>query len=217
MTRFGFSAYLKVICANDVFQRATLKERLGKKKKSGQDYHWHLKNRVQRLVNGEPIDSVLDSVSEISIEKKRKSVKKGLKQFAAWRSSFPGKISAGHSVTYTSPNNAFVVVYEPHFCIDIDGVRTAVHLWNTEEPDLIAHMVFGALEVLPALYAESPDVPQDFAILSLRNKSFYRLSEAPKVTGFGDQIALFVEAKIAKVMAEMATTLSGPKSGEEAA
>lgn len=203
MTRFGFSSYLRLICSKDVFQRAVLKERLSKKKKKSQDYHWHLKRRVQRLTNGEPIDVVLDSVSEIGIEKKRKSVKKGLKQFVAWRTKFYGAISAAPTATYSSPNGVFALVYEPHFCIDIDGVKTAVHLWNTGEPDLMSHMVYGALEVLPALYFDVSDAPKDFAVLSLLDKSFYRLSEAPKVIGFGDQIALFVEARIAKVLEEM--------------
>lgn len=96
---------------------------------------------------------------------------------------------------YISPAGEFRVNIQPEFGLAIEGVNTAVLVWNTAHPPLVGRMVHAALALLPDMYRDVRAL--DFAVLSLREPRLYRLSEASDQTLLSARLVAGLDAAFA--------------------
>ncbi|MBC7284593.1 hypothetical protein, partial [Hoeflea sp.] len=173
---FGFSAFLKIVCANEKPQKRAIRER-HKPSKSGYDFHRNLRLRVQWLAsNSHTVAEVINSLNGITKAPERKSTYAAIKKFIEWKSHHKKELSYCDPITFQSPNGLFQVKFTPDFLTELDGRMTAVHVWNTQEK-LSRHLVIAILTTVASNWSDTPDRPDDFAVFSLQDGQFYRWSE----------------------------------------
>ncbi|NRP73906.1 hypothetical protein ILFOPFJJ_04824 [Ensifer psoraleae] len=176
----GFSAFLKIINSNPKPQKRIVRER-HVPSEGGYDYHKSLRQRIRQIAfDGISPTASLASTIQIKKTSERESARRGLLRFFQWRDANPGPLSACDGLIYPSPKGLFKVSFTPDFLLEINGRRTAVHVWNTKHP-LTATLVLAALSTVALRYPIETR-PDDFAVLSLQGGSIYRWSNADKAT-----------------------------------
>ena len=211
MPNFGFSAYLKLISLSDRRQKTEIRRRL-LPSKDGYDFHRSLRLRANRyLVGGESLHSIAASVGEISGEPERKSVLAGLKYLGQWREDNPGKIISYSSAVFRSPSKAFSVAFTPDLGFKFGAVGTAIHLWNNKTPELIPRFIYAALSMFPERYSTDDLPPDDLGLLSLRNGTLFRLSDASSHDVLGKLLAEQVDYLFEEVSKELGLPPAIPK------
>ncbi len=209
MPTFGFSAYLKLISLSPKRQRYEIKSRLSPSK-GGYDFHRSLQLRAhQFLVDGIPLADVVNSTDTIGRAPEKKSAKEGLIRLGRWREENAGNIVAYQPALYESPSGIFKVSYTPNFGIETAEGRIAVHIWNTGTPDLAPRSIYAALSLFPDIYDDHENIPNDLALLSLRNSQLYCLSEASDHSAIG----LNLVARLEEVFRDVREELGLPKHG----
>ncbi|WP_234844933.1 hypothetical protein [Sinorhizobium meliloti] len=89
---------------------------------------------------------------------------------------------------------------------------TAVHLWNTQH-DLSGHLVRAALSSVAARHPMESR-PDDFAVLSLRDRMLYRWSEADRETrALGERLLELLDVQFTAARTELGIPAS-PELGE---
>jgi|GEM_PF-678582 hypothetical protein len=178
---FGFSAFLKLICSNDKPQKTAVRERHKPSNIGGYDYHRSLRTSIQKLASGsQDIREVLSSLSTIKKPSERRSAQRGVIRFTRWLETNPGKISFGMPVMIASSSALFRVRFDADCVVELDGRRTAVHVWNTKTPKLSRSPVMAALTLVQLSVAKELDFADDFAVLSLQDGQMYRWSDNQK-------------------------------------
>jgi len=178
--KIGFSAYLKIINSNPRPQRTSVMQRC-RPSQGGYDFHKSFRHRVQQVsFNGVTPAEAIASTRQISREAERNSARRALENFFAWKSEHPGPMRSSPPISFDSPAGMFKLEFVPDFLMEIDGRMTAIHLWNTQH-DLSGHLVRAALSSV-AIRHPLENRPDDFAVLSLRNRKLYRWSEADRDT-----------------------------------
>ncbi|MDI7865091.1 hypothetical protein MRS76_24560 [Rhizobiaceae bacterium n13] len=185
--KFGFSAFLKLINANPKPQKRLVRDRF-RPSTGGYDFHKSLRQRVQRIAfENLSFQAALASTAEIGKTAERESAIKGLRQFSEWREKNFGDLSACDSFLFESPKGFFKVEFTPNFLIELNGRRTAVHLWNTRQA-LSAGLVNATLCMVASRYPVEGR-PDDFAVLSLQDGRLFKWSDATKETAaFGERL-----------------------------
>jgi hypothetical protein len=188
MPNIGFSAYLKLISLNERPRDTAIRGRVSPTG-GGYDFHRSMKRAAHRLLAEDaPLADVLDALAAIQRQAERTSAIQALTRLAEWRAANPGELLSYKPATYAHASGLFKVTFTPDFGVRMGRAGTAVHIWNTQTPKLLARTVYAALSLLPGLY-EDNDAPDDFALLSLRDLQFYRLSEAGRYSGLGETMA----------------------------
>lgn len=188
MPNIGFSAYLKLISLNERPRDTAIRSRVAPKG-GGYDFHRSMKRAAHRLLaEGAPLAEVLETLTAIQRSAERSSAIQALTRLAEWRTANPGELLSYKPATYAHASGLFKVAFTPDFGVQLGRAGTAVHIWNTQTPKLAPRIVYAALSLLPGLY-EDCDAPDDFALLSLRDLQFYRLSEAGRYSGLGESTA----------------------------
>lgn len=203
MLNFGTSAFLKLLYQNAKPQRRTIRDRERSTGDGGYDFHRSLRLRVQRrLVDGEPLASIMTTIDQIGRQAERNSVHTGMERLEDWRRAYPGTILGFSSVTYESPAGLFKVSFTPDFGVQIGPRSVAAHVWNTKEPTLVEHLTYGALALFHPLY-EGGNRPDDLAVLSLRDGTLYRLDDVAKFEALGAELATRIDDVIRDVRDEL--------------
>ena len=188
MPSIGFSAYLKLISLNERPRLTAIRGRISPKG-GGYDFHRSMKRAAQTLLAEDaPLDEVLVTVAAIKRSSERLSATQALTRLAAWRAANPGELRTYKPAIYAHSSGLFKVAFTPDFGMRIGRAGTAVHIWNTQKPKLSPRTVYAALSLFPELYDDG-GVPDDFALLSLREPQLFRLSEAGRYTGLGESMA----------------------------
>ena len=207
MPTIGFSAYLKLISLNQRPRDTAIRGRVSPKG-GGYDFHRSMKRAAQRLLSeGASLEEVLLSLADIKRSPERLSAIQALTCLAEWRAGNPGELLSYEPMTYAHGSGLFKVAFTPDFGVRLGQDRAAVHIWNTGKPALTSRTVYAALSLFPALY-EDADVPDDFALLSLREPKLYRLSEAGRYAGLGESVA----EKVAESFRQALDDLGGDES-----
>lgn len=174
---FGFSAFLRMICLNEKPQKTVIRNRHRQIKSGGYDFHKSLRDNIRKLATGtSSIEEVLNSVSAIVKKPERESAKAGIKSFVEWINENPSAVSFCDPLTFTSPAGLFRITFQADFVVDINGRKTAVHVWNTKLK-LSRNIVMAALTLVATKWNVTPSGPNDFAVLSLRDGELYRWSD----------------------------------------
>ncbi len=185
--KFGFSAFLKLINANPKPQKRFVRDRF-RPSTGGYDFHKSLRQRVQRIAfENLSLEEAIISAGDIGKKAERESAIRGLRQFFEWRQKNIGDLATCESFLFTSPKGLFKVEFTSNFLIEINGRRTAIHLWNTRHA-LGAGLVNAALCIVANRYplAQRPD---DFGVLSLQDRRLFRWSDANQETAaFGEKL-----------------------------
>ena len=124
--------------------------------------------------------------------------------------SHPGEILSFAPVTYESPAGLFKVTFTPNFGIRMGESGVAVHVWNTTQPRLLRERVYAALSLFPRLYVGSGNMPDDLAVLSLREQQVYRLSAAGRHADLGAGLV----ARVENLLRDVSEELGLPDTGE---
>lgn len=173
---FGFSAFLKLINANDRPQRRILRERHSPAE-GGYDYHKSLRRIVQRIAfEGLSLEQAFAAADTIRNAPERASARRGLERFFSWRATNSGPMSECAPMTFTSPRGLFKVTFQADFIVELNGRTIAVHIWNTQVP-LVRNIVLAATRLVADRFPAERRL-DDYAVLSLQDGSFFRWSES---------------------------------------
>ncbi|GLR49452.1 hypothetical protein KYK30_03245 [Shinella yambaruensis] len=199
--KFGFSAFLKLINSNPKPQKRLVRDRF-RPSTGGYDFHKSLRQRVQRIAfENLGLQEALASTTEIGKKAERESAIRGLRQFFEWRQRNLGDLSACESFLFSSPKGLFKGEFTPNFLIELNGRRTAVHLWNTRQA-LSARLVNASL-CMVANRHPLEGRPDDFAVLSLQDGRLFRWSDANKETAaFGEKLLEVLDLEFANARLE---------------
>ncbi|NTF31955.1 hypothetical protein [Rhizobium skierniewicense] len=177
---FGFSAFLRLSCLNEKPQKTAIFDRHRPSKEGGYDYHRNLRTCIQKLATGShSLQEVLVEISEITKPSERRSTKRGVIRFLRWI------IANGSTVTFCDPVfihsqlGFFKVRFDANCVVEINGRRTAIHVWNTKKPRLSEKEVMAALTLVRRGVDTKIDVVDDFAVLSLQDGRLYKWSDNP--------------------------------------
>ncbi|QSY96048.1 hypothetical protein J2J97_09130 [Rhizobium bangladeshense] len=200
--KFGFSAYLKLINSQPRPQNTIIRKRY-MPSEGGFDFHKSFRTRVQQAsFHGLSVEAVLASTEQIRKLPERNSARRALEQFFEWKALHPGMMETASGVCFPSPAGLFKVEFTPDFLLRIGDRRTAVHLWNTRHP-LAGNLVRAALSAVANRYPLEKR-PEDFAVLSLQNRTLYRWSESDRETqAFGERLMEILDMQFSSARVEL--------------
>ncbi|MCW1409103.1 hypothetical protein OLZ32_12640 [Rhizobium sp. 1AS11] len=200
--KIGFSAFLKIINCNPRPQRSIVRDRC-RPSSGGYDFHKSFRYRVQQVsFAGLTPAEVLASTQQISREPERRSARRALEQFFVWKEEHPGEMFSSQAISFESPAGQFKLEFVPDFLLEIAGRRTAVHLWNTQH-DLSTRLVRAALCSVATRHPLE-DRPDDFAVLSLRDRTLCRWSDADRETAvLGERLLGLLDMQFAAARMEL--------------
>jgi hypothetical protein len=195
---FGFSAFLKVLSLNDKPQRSAIKKRLGPSSSNGYDFHKSMRQHAHRfLVDGEAMPDVITSAGTIVQLPERLSATLALQRLELWRIATPGAILQFSPVVFESPRHLFRVKFEPDFGLRIGGKNTAIHLWNTKQPNLSPGATYAALWLAAQAFRDQEHAPDDVGVLSIREPpTLYLLSQVRDASAVAASIVERMEETI---------------------
>ncbi|UHS61159.1 hypothetical protein HRR99_06345 [Agrobacterium vaccinii] len=179
VTTFGFSAFLRLLAQNEKPQRSAVKRR-HITSKGGRNFHRSLHLSIARMLTGKAsFKEVIKAARNIKKPAERRYAKVGIVRFLRWYISMGAKGAAYPATTLASPQGFFRVKFDPDCIVNLDGRRTAVHLWNSKEK-INNDQALAALSLVAAKFPLTFDRPDDFAVLSLQSGDIYKWSDANK-------------------------------------
>jgi len=154
--------------------------------------------RARRLlVGGEPLAVVIASSGTITKPSERKSTVSALERLDFWRGSMPSPLLSGETAIYESPGKLFKIRFEPDCIVQLDGLKTAIHIWNTKSAKLAVNLVRPTLSLIAQAYATHKTSPDDLVVLSLISPiATYRLSESKEASSVAAAIVEQIEKDI---------------------
>lgn len=203
MPTFGFSAFLKLLSLNDRPQLSELRRRYKGEKKSGYDFHRSLRQKAHEFFwDGADILELIISCSEIKKDAERISAQKGLEKLASWLAEKGGSAYKVPSGIFKSPNDLFRVSFIPDFGLDIQGKKTAIHLWNTKTVGLGSNAAYTALSLFAKQYEDQFNI-ENLAVLSLvgAEPKLYLLENPGAYEVIADRTVASLEARIQSIIA----------------
>lgn len=175
---FGFSAFIGMLLLNEGPQRTKIKERLAPSKKGGADFHTPFRQAARKLVSQrKSLDEIIASMQSIKQDAQRTSAINGIKRLSGWQALSIYSPMAFGAAIYQSPNAVFRIRFEPDLGLNIDGRHTAIHIWNNKA-DINPTFALAALTFLKKSYFSSRGGPDDWAVLSNKDLTLYRYTEA---------------------------------------
>lgn len=201
---FGFSAFLRVICLNEKPQKTAIFNRHSPAEDGGYDYHRKLKSSIQSLASGSrSLREVLKEIALIKSPSERRSTKQGVVKFLRWLSRNGSTVTFCEPIVFDSPLGLFKVRFEANCVVEINGRRTALHVWNTQQPKLREREVIAALKMVQRVTSREADLVDDFAVLSLRDGHLYKWSDNPSAyKKFADSILIQLDRLCSLARAE---------------
>lgn len=192
--KFGFSAFLRIICANEKPQKRFIKER-HKPSEGGYDFHKSLRRLIQKVAVGELTrpDEIAAYIANIKKPAERNSLAAGFKKFVEWRGANAAPLQFVDPVVINSPNGQYQFNFTADFVTEIDGRNTAVHVWNTNS-NLSRNLVIAILTVVAENWPVTLNRPSDFAVFSLKTGEIFKWSDAsPEHKLLGERLMLHIE------------------------
>jgi len=176
---FGFSAFLRLLDAKENPQRAAIQKRY-RPSKGGHNFHRSFHVSVRKILTGEAsFVEVFRATRNIKKLPERRYTKFGIVRFLRWYLALKSKATLIAPLKVNSPKSLFRVKFQADCVVDLDGRRTAIHLWNSKKKINEAHAL-AALTLVASNFPPTKDRPDDFAVLSLQDGSLYKWSSATR-------------------------------------
>lgn len=194
MINFGTSAYMKTLALNPRPRDSSLRKRIAPSE-SGYDFH-----KAMRRIAGQYFTGKLDVPAlQIELLKIRRPVERAaateaINQLDRWLAGRKIDLAIGVDQKYTSENGMFSVKFTPDFAIEIAGLPTYVHLWNTKSADLTSREAIGTLGLF-----ERNSSAENLGVLCLRTRHLYLLGEATRASELARILARDVEKRLLKL------------------
>ncbi len=208
MTKFGTSAYLKLLGLNPKPQNTSIKERL-KPSKDGYDFHRKMRRLATDFASGavnyETTQALLKGISR---DAERKSAISAISDLVRWLDGRPIRPTDNAVDVQSSPNGIFSVKFAPDFEMELSGSPVRIHMWNTIKPEITLREAIGVLGLFV-----NDEHPTSIGILSLRSGELFVPDNGPKSRELARFLALDIERKFARVIEEM----RGSARGDDAA
>ncbi len=206
----GFSALLRLLDANEKPQRNAIKNRYVSR--DARDFHRSFHLSIKNLLTGiSTFRQAIRSAQRIKKQSERQHTKSGIVRFLRWYISLGTRGTAYPSIILPSPMGLFQVKFDPDCIIDLNGRRTAIHIWNSSKkinPD----QALAALSLVAAKFPLTFDRPDDFAVLSLQSGDIYKWSDANKEHTI---MALHLMTHLDRVFTLIRSELDIPSSGDQ--
>lgn len=198
MTTFGTSAYLKLLALNPLPRDTEIRNRLWTTREGGYDFHKSMRRIAPEFAAGS-VDwpTTRTRLKAIKQAPERKSATAAVFALARWVSGRQIRILADAGPRISSPNDVFSVRFSPDFKIDLDGVRTHVHIWNTAWPALRLREALGAL----GLFVPERS-PRSVAVLSLRTGELFSPTDYDSASNLARLLALDIEKRFTRIASE---------------
>lgn len=186
---FGTSAYLKLLALNPKPRSTELRKRRSPSG-GGYDFHKAMRRIAASYVSGElSIEQVHKEFARITNLPERQSAIHAVNQLTGWLGGTPARrISDERRVA--SPNGVFSVRFSPDIEVSRGSRRMLIHLWNTKQPKLTTRESIGTLGLFCHEYKDA-----DIAVLCLRQRHLFALSEQTKSEELAQLLALDLERR----------------------
>ena len=192
---FGTSAYLKLLGHNPKSRDTEIRKRLSPSK-GGYDYHKAMRKIVTEHASGaanyEVTQRRLDSINSAS---ERNSAKTAIRTFMEWLGDREVRLTDSSGEVKSSPNEVFSVRFTPDFEMDLDGLTTHIHIWNTIRPAIRIREAIGTLGLFV-----SDDHPRSIGILSLRSGELFLPADATSSRELARLMALDIEKRFIRAI-----------------
>lgn len=168
MTRFGTSAYIKLLALNPTPRDTLIRGRITPTRSGGYDFHKAMRKIVTDAAAGVvPPDETARRRERISNDSERAYAVAALKSLTKW---LDGRqiIVTSHAQIWTDPRSLFSVQFTSDFEVEHNGFRTKFHLWNTKIPECTKREAIGTLGLFV-----SEEVPQSIGVLSLQSEEAF--------------------------------------------
>ena len=197
MTTFGTSAYLKLLALNPKPRDTEIRKRLGTQK-GGYDFHKAMRRIVTEYasatVDWNTTETRLKAISKLP---ERKSAISAAATLMSWINGRPIRLLKDLKQHAASPNGIYSVNFSPDFEIQLDGIATKIHLWNTIRPPIKLREAIGTL----GLFVPD-DAPKSIGILSLRTGELFIPSDVQSARDLARMLALDIERRFLRVTEE---------------
>lgn len=198
MIRFGFSAYLRILCMKPRPQRRELLQRL-MPTGNGYDFHKQTRALVTRLAAGATLSEVLGIAEGITNPSERSSACRALSRFDEWSSKRMVSADVPPRVVYVSPDQKFSVNFEPQFILDDSSGIVPVHVWNTKIPSLEDGLVVSALYLAYSRYFQESSPVGNVGILSIPERRLRMIPDPMAAAALSRLVVRNLESTIAEL------------------
>ncbi|MBO6725107.1 MAG: hypothetical protein JJ911_05530 [Rhizobiaceae bacterium] len=198
MTTFGTSAYLKLLALNPQPRDTEIRNRIWSTRGNPYDFHKAMRRTATAFAAG--IDDWPSTRAKLkSIRKPAERISATAAVFALkrWVNDRPIRLLRGNERKIASPNEIFSVKFSPDFEIDLDGVLTQVHIWNTKKPTLRLREAIGML----GLFCAS-ETPSSIAVVSLRTSELFLPTNYESARDLARILAIDVERRFTRIAEE---------------
>jgi hypothetical protein len=156
----------------------------------------------------------LAEIAKITKSSERRSTKRGVVSFLRWIKVNGGSISFCDPIFIDSPAGLFKIRFDANCVVEINGRRTAIHVWNTQKPKLSRKEVSAALALVRRNVVTKVDTADDFAVLSLQDGNLYKWSDSPKShDSLADSILLQLDQLCSLARSEFGLPQIGESAG----
>lgn len=197
MTTFGTSAYIKLLALNPQPRDTEIRKRIWSVKKGGYDFHRAMRQIVTEFA-AQKVDWATTKARLKRIKKppERQSATAAAFALIRWVDGRPIRLVDAEE-TVPSPTGVFSIKFSPDFEIDIDGVATRVHIWNTKWPRVRIREAVGALG-----HFVSEKLPNSVAVLSLRTNELFVPTDYASASDLARILALDIERRYTRILSE---------------
>lgn len=209
MLNFGTSAYLKLLALNSKPRDTEIRKRLQPSKK-GYDYYRAMRRIATNYsARSATWEETLVALQAIKKQSERNDATIAVKRLAQWLGDRAIKPAIDCEKHVSSPSGEFSVRFRPDFEMDVDGVPTHVHIWNTLKPVPKLREAVGVL----GLFCGQDDTVQQ-AILSLRTGELFVAKSVESAQQLALLLARDIEKRIQRIKEESADRRRDDRPGD---
>lgn len=201
MPTFGTSAYLRLLALNPQPRDTELRKRIRSTGSSGYDFHRAMRRIATEFAAGiHDWNTTKPRLKAITKPAERKSATSATFALTRWLAGRPIRLCQTEQ-TVQSPNDVFSIKFSPDFEMDINGIPTQVHIWNTMKPPIRLREAIGTL----GLFVPESS-PQSVAILSLRSSELFVPTNYESARELARRLAQDVERRYSRISSETPAT-----------
>lgn len=213
MTTFGTSAYLKLLGLNPKPRDTELRDRISSTGGGGYDFHKAMR-RIASEFASDKADWATTKARLKTIKRRpeRQSATAAAFAFKRWVNGRSIRLLTNSDQKISSPNDVFSIKFSPDFEIELDGVPTRIHIWNTKRPHIRIREAIGTLG-----HFVIEDKPSSIGVLSLRTGELFLPTNFSSSRELARILAIDIEKRFRRIFDERAGEAFGAPLSEKRA